>query len=161
MRRTAEFPIRSRCNRCSMPYGNAQADFHGAQRRRAQVRQAQRAYRDREKALVARLQQDVDDLKDRLIGMESISNEWFGLITSIPNLSNKTKSSIYDLRKNAEQYRFSSGTGNTKRLAPKTGFCGIDANNTVLASTSECASNVSTSVSPLKQSFFVSSADFL
>ncbi|KIW16095.1 hypothetical protein PV08_06146 [Exophiala spinifera] len=77
------------------------------ERRRAQVRLAQRAYREREKGLVTSLRQDVDDLRARLLGMQSIADDWFRLISSMPTLSEETKQLVERLWKNESCHRLS------------------------------------------------------
>lgn len=67
-------------------------------RRRAQVRVAQRAYRNREKVLIANLRKEVDDLKTRLTEMQNISNDWFRLVRALPSLSEEDKHMIQELR---------------------------------------------------------------
>jgi hypothetical protein len=53
------------------------------QRRRTQVCLAQRAYRNRKEATVASLRKDDDDLKIRLLEMESIAHELFQISSSL------------------------------------------------------------------------------
>lgn len=78
------------------------------QRRRTQVRLAQRAYRNREKNLISTLQKDVDDLRSRLIGMQNVTDDWFRLMCSIPALSEETKRKAQSLRNREGSYRLSS-----------------------------------------------------
>ncbi len=86
-----------------------EADGH-LQRRRAQVRIAQRAYRNREKSLVSALRHDINDLQGKLIGMQNISDDWFELVTSVSSLSKDHKRRIQSLRRNEASFRLSASS---------------------------------------------------
>lgn len=76
-----------------------------ADRRRAQVRLAQRAYRDRKEATVTSLQRENENLKKRLLGMESVSDQLLRLTYSLPNLPESARSTTQSLHKWLLQYR--------------------------------------------------------
>lgn len=87
-------------------------------RRRAQVRVAQRAYRNREKILIANLRKEVDDLKTRLTEMQKVSNSWFRLIRALPSLSDEDKHMIQELRTQEKLYQIISPETTTETENP-------------------------------------------
>ncbi|KAJ9605833.1 hypothetical protein H2200_009682 [Cladophialophora chaetospira] len=81
------------------------SDESAIERRRTQVRLAQRAYRNREKNLVSSLQKDVDELKGHLRGMQTISDNCFEFVSSLPTLSSDHKRKLWSLRTSEASYR--------------------------------------------------------
>lgn len=68
---------------------------------------AQQAYRNREKATIATLRTDVDDLRSRLTGMERISDQLFELVSSF-NPQDGLRRAIQSLREDQDSYRLPS-----------------------------------------------------
>ncbi|KAF2674153.1 hypothetical protein BT63DRAFT_419463 [Microthyrium microscopicum] len=64
------------------------------QRRRAQVRVAQRAYRNREKATITTLRSDVIVLQKQLDEMKNIADNLSKLTSQLPNLPQEVRSNI-------------------------------------------------------------------
>ncbi|TAQ89733.1 hypothetical protein B7494_g1921 [Chlorociboria aeruginascens] len=88
-------------------------------RKRAQVRSAQQAYRNHEKATIASLREDVDVLKTRLLGMGGILDEMIEMALSLPNLLDKTKDVTKILHIKVEQYRLHVDMQASTRETPK------------------------------------------
>lgn len=69
------------------------------------MRLAQRAYRNRKETTVKSLRKDVEDLKARLHGMESIADELFEITLSVPYVPKDTFERIQTLQKRQGHYR--------------------------------------------------------
>jgi hypothetical protein len=69
---------------------------------------------------VASLRRDIDDLKTRLLGMESIADEIFGITFSLPYLPEDTISTVQTLWKKEENYRLPIHLRNAARTGQAT-----------------------------------------
>jgi uncharacterized protein YpmS len=85
--------------------------------------------------------------------MGTISDKWFELTTSIPNLSQEIKTSIQTLRRNEEQYRLSFDNSTVTDAAKgKTILSSVDNSYTTQPTSSSSATDVSVSVGSLEGS---------
>lgn len=88
----------------------------GTQRRRNQVRLAQQAYRHRKEEHAKSLRREIDDLKQRLIGMERVFEDLFSIV-SLSDLPDKLKGTVENLHVDAQRYRLSPETRDAAEVA--------------------------------------------